>query len=186
MTKDYYLKNAAKYINETRRANIDYSMFEKYLMPGSHVMDLGSGSGRDCFHFNFNFKVSALDYIPEFINQVRFVCEEAMVKDMKDFEEFDKYDGIWAHDSLIHLSSNEIIEVLNKCYYALHGSGVMYCSFNYGEFSGVQSQRYMNFMTEEKFQLILDNTNFTLSEQTIMYESIRGNDVKIIAFILSK
>jgi len=186
MTKEYYLENAKQYINETRNAKVDYTLFEKYLMPGSHILDLGSGSGRDCFHFNYNFKVSALDYIPEFINQVRFCCEETILMDMREYEVFDTYDAIWAHDSLVHLSKNEIIAVLNSMYYALHGSGVMYCTFNYGDFSGMISDRYFTYMDEARFKLILDQTNFKLAETAITFETINNTKTKTIAFVLAK
>ncbi len=186
MTKEYYLKHAQEYINETRNAKIDYMVFEKYLMPGSHILDLGSGSGRDCFHFGFNHRVSALDYIPLFVEEVKYRCEKAMLMDMRDFEEFNVYDGIWAHDSLIHLSSNEIIDILNACYYALHGTGVMYCSFIYGEYQGMIVDRYLNYMNEEKFELIINETNFKLVETKIIFENVNNNKTKNIIFILSK
>ena len=51
--KDYYQENAKEYIGKTINADMSslYSKFEKYLRPGSKILDLGFGSGRDSLYF---------------------------------------------------------------------------------------------------------------------------------------
>ena len=61
---------------------------------------------------------------------------------VQDMDYIDMFDGIWACASLLHVPSNELVEVLNKCYIALKENGVMYCSFKYGGYEGERTGRF--------------------------------------------
>ena len=68
------------------------------------------------------------------------------------FEELDaenRYDGIWACASLLHLPAEKLPDVLRKIERALKPGGVLYASFRCGDFEGMLNGRYFTYYTEE-------------------------------------
>ena len=61
----------------------------------------------------------------------------------------DRYDGIWACASILHLSREELKSVLGRIENALKPGGVLYASFKYGEYEGLRAGRYFTDFTEE-------------------------------------
>ena len=49
-----------------------------------------------------------------------------------ELEEKDKYDGIWACASILHVPYESMVAILQKLYEALKDDGVLYLSFKYG------------------------------------------------------
>ena len=54
----------------------------------------------------------------------------------KELDEIEKYDGIWACASILHLPMNELKVVFGKMIKALKRDGIIYTSFKYGDFEG--------------------------------------------------
>ena len=79
---------------------------------------------------------------------------------VQDINFINIFDGIWACASLLHIPSNEIVDVFNRCYNALTSNGIMYCSFKYGEYEGERNGRFFNDFTLEKLNKVLSNTKF--------------------------
>ena len=48
---------------------------------------------------------------------------------IEDIKYNNEFDTIWACASLLHLKSNLLVDVFNKCYKALQDNGVLYVSF---------------------------------------------------------
>ena len=63
-----------------------------------------------------------------------------------------RYDGIWACSSILHLSKDTLEDVLNKMAVALKDNGVIYTSFKYGDFEGERNGRYFTDFTLELFE----------------------------------
>ena len=51
-----------------------------------------------------------------------------------------KFDGIWASASLLHVPTDEIKDVLKSLKDALKENGILYASFKYGDFEGVRTE----------------------------------------------
>lgn len=68
---------------------------------------------------------------------------------VEDIKYNNEFDTIWACASLLHLKSNDLVDVFNKCYKALQDNGVLYVSFKYGDFEGIIDDRYFTYLTEE-------------------------------------
>lgn len=45
-----------------------------------------------------------------------------------------KYDGIWACSSILHLSLDDLVDVFKRMSKALKDEGIIYTSFKYGDF----------------------------------------------------
>ena len=155
-TLDYYDKNAVLFASGT--ADIEFSelqdTFLSELKDGAAILDFGCGSGRDTLYFlKKSYNVTALDGSAE-------LCKIAgektgipvMQMDFNDFDEHDKYDGIWACASILHLPKQELKNVLLHMEKALHKGGVIYTSFKYGDFSGMRNERFFTDFTEDSFK----------------------------------
>ena len=69
----------------------------------------------------------------------------------QELVEVDKYDGIWACSSILHLPIDELDKVMRKMVVALKENGIIYTSFKYGTFAGERNGRFFTDMTEETF-----------------------------------
>ena len=114
------------------------------------MLDCGCGSGRDTKYFlEKGYDVIAIDGSKE-------LCMKASkltgidIKHMffQDINFDKRFDGIWACASLLHLSKEDLIEVINKLKLAMTSRGVLYISFKYGEFCGLRNGRYFLDLTE--------------------------------------
>ena len=121
---------------------------------GGYILDFGCGSGRDTKYFlEKGYKVYATDGSEE-------ICKLASdytgisVKQMlfEDLDEVEKYEGIWACSSILHLSKGALSDVLKKMAIALKNSGAVYTSFKYGDFEGERNGRYFTDFTIESFE----------------------------------
>ena len=171
-TLDYYNANADKFIAGT--VSVDFKQvrdkFLGYLPEHALILDLGCGSGRDtkCF-MEQGYPVDAVDGSEE-------LCKAATeytgieVKQMlfRDLNVADKYDGIWACSSILHLPKAELLDVISKMIRALKSNGVIYTSFKYGEFEGERNERYFTDFTERSFrEYITEISNIAVEESWI-------------------
>jgi methyltransferase domain len=151
-TINYYDKNVNTFFEATVSADMSeqYNFFEKYLYKGAALLDCGCGSGRDTKYFlEKGYDVIAIDGSKELCmkasNLTGIDIKHMFFQDIN----FDKrFDGIWACASLLHLSKEDLIEVINKLKLAMTSRGVLYISFKYGEFCGIRNGRYFLDLTE--------------------------------------
>ena len=93
-----------------------------------------------------------------------------------DFMELDvreKYDGIWACASVLHLPYEEIKAVMEKMAEALKENGVFYVSFKYGEFEGWRNGRYFTDMTEDGVRRLVEETQGMSAEEIWVTADVR-------------
>lgn len=191
-TIKYYNSNAQKFIENTQ--SVDFRSSQEYflgnLLPAAYLLDFGCGSGRDTKYFlDHGYSVDAIDGSEE-------MCKYASeytgipVKHMffQQLDEQEKYDGIWACASILHLPLQELESVLNKMTRALKSQGIIYTSFKYGTFEGERNGRYFTDMTEETFAALLEKvTTLSLEDQWISDDVRPGRgDEKWLNLILRK
>ena len=155
-TLDYYNQNADTFFLGT--VSVDFTQtqnkFLNYLNPGDSILDFGCGSGRDTKYFlEAGMKVDAIDGSEE---MCRIASEYTGIKVQQmlfqELDAHDKYDGIWACASILHLPKKKLKSVLLKMATALKKHGIIYTSFKYGEFEGERNGRFFTDFTEETFQ----------------------------------
>ena len=158
-TLEFYNKNAQHFASST--ADIEFSeiqdTFLAELKRGASILDFGCGSGRDTKYFlQKGYSVIALDGSAKLCR----IAEEkvgipVIQMDFNDFDEQDRYDGIWACSSILHLPKSELKSVLIHMEQALHKGGIIYTSFKYGDFEGVRNGRYFTDFTEDSFRTFI-------------------------------
>lgn len=154
-TIEYYNRNVEAFVSET--VDVDFSqvqdLFLQMLPEKSRILDFGCGSGRDTKYF------SDRGYFVEPVDGSLEICKSATgrtgipVRNMlfQELCEQQKYDGIWACASILHLSKLDLFDVIEKMANALKSNGVIYASFKYGFFEGERNGRYFTDFTEESF-----------------------------------
>lgn len=162
MSVNFYNENALNFFESTVNSDMKelYNLFLKELPKNASILDLGCGSGRDSKYFIDNgYKVIASDFSKELsILASQYIGQEVVVEDMRKITYENIFDGIWACASMLHLTENEIIDTLNRCYKALKEQGIIYLSFKYGNENYKKDGRSFTCFTEEKFLNLLSNT----------------------------
>lgn len=191
-TIDYYEQNATAFIEGT--LNVDFTeiqnAFLALLPEKALILDFGCGSGRDTKYFlEQGHSVDAIDGTLE-------LCKAASeytginVKHMyfHELNECEKYDGIWACASVLHLKKQELPGIFRKMSTATKKNGIIYLSFKYGNFEGVRNGRYFTDMTEEGMSMLLaDFLELKVEQQWITGDVRAGRgDERWLNMILRK
>ena len=154
-TLSWYRDNAIQYAEETRNSLVLDALWEflSRIKEGGTILDYGSGSGRDSAYFiNKGFSVDSLDGSAEMKAQAeRLFGIKVKLASFLSLEEKDKYDGIWAQASILHLEEHDLKTALTLIERALKRDGVFYSSFRKGEEDGYENGRWYTNMTERRF-----------------------------------
>ena len=105
-----------------------------------------------------------------------------------ELAQVEKYEGIWACSSILHLPLNELAEVMRKMVTALKDNGIIYTSFKYGTFAGERNGRYFTDMTEDTFADFIKQIENIRIEELLITSDIRPNrgEEKWLNIILRK
>jgi mutator protein MutT len=174
-TLQYYNAHAASYIRETINRDIMdiREHFISMLTPGSHILDLGCGSGRDSRVFlDHGFRVTAIDASPAIATITSdFLAQDVLVMKAQDICDNEKYDGIWACASLLHIADSEMSATVKRIADAVRPGGIAYISFKRGTNCNIDDKgRFINRYTLEQFtKICLEIPHIELSAH---YESV--------------
>ena len=154
-TLSWYRENAIQYAEETRNSLVLDALWEflSRMKEGGTILDYGSGSGRDSAYFlDKGFSVDSLDGSAEMKAQAeRLFGIKVKLASFLSLEEKEKYDGIWAQASILHLEEHDLRAALTLIERALKRDGVFYSSFRKGEEDGYENGRWYTNMTERRF-----------------------------------
>jgi len=171
-TLNYYNENAQSFASGTvsiKFTEVQDKFLEK-LNPDAYILDFGCGAGRDTKYFlSRGYQVDAVDGSEQLC---RIASEYTGIKVrqilFQELDEKEKYDGIWACASILHLPKKQLREVLKNMYAALKSKGWIYASFKYGEFEGERNGRYFTDFTTDAFKdFIHDMHGLKIEEQWI-------------------
>lgn len=171
-TIDYYNRNVQDFVDRT--VSVDFTgiqnVFLELLPRDARILDFGCGSGRDTKYFlDCGYQVDAMDGSIE-------LCRAASeytgihVKQMlfQDLAEEEKYDGIWACASILHVKKTELPDIIRKMSLATKKNGIIYISFKYGDYEGERNGRYFTDMTEISMkELLVDFPELKVEKQWI-------------------
>ena len=180
-TLSYYNEQPDQFIRTTLEADMTEirSRFTKHLGPNARILDFGCGSGRDTKAF------LEAGYIVEAIDGSEELCKKAAaytgipVKQMlfSDLNEKDRYDGIWANASLLHLPKPELGDVLQKLEKAMRPQGILFASFKYGTFEGIRTGRYYTDFTRDTLKAFWEKTTtLKIFDEWITNDTLPGRE----------
>ena len=156
-TLDFYNNNSKSYIESTLSIDMShlYKDFLKHIPKGSNILDLGCGSGRDSLEFiKRGYNITAVDGSKELsIATSKVIGQEVICNKFEDLQLTEKFHGIWACASLLHINKRDLINVIKNISYNLEDNGVFYMSFKYGKGEYIDKKgRYFNCYTEKAFK----------------------------------
>ena len=158
-TLSYYDENAQNFIDGT--VAVDFSTvadkFASLLSAGAFILDYGCGSGRDTKYFlKKGFQVEAIDGSKElckYASEYTGITVRCML--FEELDEIEKYDGIWACSSILHVPKKDLLGIFERMVKALKSEGVIYASFKYGDFEGERNGRFFSDFTADAFHSFL-------------------------------
>ena len=176
---NYYESNAEHYAAETFFADMSeqYQRFLPLLKKGAKILDVGSGSGRDaCYFQKHGYQVTALEPSKNLCREIRKVFSgEIICSDIQNYRPKERYDGIWACASLIHLQEEEILRFFEKIDLYLNDNGVVYVSGKNGIPTGEgEDGRFFLEFTEQLVEKILTVNEQLKPEQLWYTEDVSG------------
>ena len=159
ITLTYYNTHAKAFVQGTVAVDfhITQDRFLAQLAAGASILDFGCGSGRDTKYFlQHGFAVEATDGSAE-LCKLASAYTGISVKQMlfDELEAVEKYDGIWACASILHLAWADLVVVMRKMVRAVKDGGVIYTSFKYGQFTGERNGRFFTDLDEEGLARLL-------------------------------
>lgn len=191
-TIEYYNLNAKEFVSRTITLDIDVfrKMFIDRLAKKSLILDFGCGSGRDTKYFlSQGYQVDAIDGS---IEQCKLASKYTGIEVKNAFfsqlSDIEKYDGIWACSSILHLPLNDLTDIMCKMVLALKKDGIIYTNFKYGTFVGERNGRHFTDMTEDTFyEFIKQIEGVTIEEILVSSDTRPGKSgEKWINLILRK
>ena len=179
MMSNYYESNAERYAAETLSADMSeqYQRFLPLLKDGVKLLDVGSGSGRDaCYFQKQGYQVTALEPSKNLCREIRKVFSgEIMCSDIQNYQPAERYDGIWACASLIHLQEEEVLQFFEKIDQYLDDNGIIYISGKNGISTGeVEDGRFFLEFTDRLVEKILTVNKQLKLEQLWYTEDVSG------------
>ena len=193
-TLGYYERNADSYFKMTHDADLTavYQSFVRWLPMGGSILDAGSGSGRDTLAFGRRgYEVEAFDSSPALCKlSTAFTGVTASVRRFQEVQEKEKFDGVWACASLLHVPELELREAISRLVRALKAEGVLYISFKYGAGERVaEDGRLFVDMTEDRLRNVLQGVRSSKLEcvwRTFGEGKFKGRDEWLNALVLKR
>lgn len=181
-TLNYYNNNSKEYIEKTLQGNTNNlcNNFLNNIKKGGKILDLGCGSGRDSLEFiKRGYKIIAVDGSKEMADRAsKIIGQQVICSKFEDLKLEEKFDGIWACASLLHVNRKDIINVIKNISLNLKEDAVFYMSFKYGEDEYIdENERYFNCYTEKTFkEMIEDVPNLKIKEIYITGDTLGGRE----------
>ncbi len=176
---NYYESNAERYAAETVFADMSeqYQRFLPMLKKEAKILDVGSGSGRDaCYFQTLGYQVTALEPSKNLCREIRKVFSgEIVCSDIQSYQPMERYDGIWACASLIHLQEEEVLCFFEKIDLYLNDNGIVYVSGKNGISTGkAEDGRFFLEFNEQLIEKILTVNEQLKLEQLWYTEDVSG------------
>ena len=176
-TLNYYETNAADFVKDTINADMGFNRrkFLDRLPRQGRILDFGCGSGRDTKAFlDLGYEVEAVDGCRELCEiAANYTGIRVKQMDFLELNEKEKYDGVWACSSILHLPYEKLKAVMVKMAAALKKNGVFYISFKYGDFAGWRNGRYFTDMTEDGVRRLVEEIDGMAVEEMWVTADVR-------------
>lgn len=162
--KKQYDRIASSYHSEHAGKLVAQEQLDEFMTlvnTPAQVFDIGCGPGFDVRYLSEKYNVSGIDLSAKFVDIARFENPNSKIVlgDIVDYEmATEKYKGVWARDSLHHITEENLDGVFKKVYDALVEGGIFYVIVREGEGEIVETeergysklQRFYHLFSEEE------------------------------------
>ena len=158
----YYDRTAGEYADSAASVDMShlYGPFLAMVPAGGRILDAGCGAGRDAKVFSDRgYEVDAFDAsagMAEVASEL--LGKPVAVMRFQDVGCRDRYDGVWACASLLHIPEAELTDAIERLAVAIKPGGVLYASFKYGSGERADGDRVFTDMSERRLREIVDGT----------------------------
>ncbi len=173
-----------KLVQEIKNPDLDY--FLKCLPNGGCVLDAGAGPGLDAAILKeYGFDVIALEPVDVFADLI----EQRGVTTIRDnfdaITQVDKFDGIWAHFSLLHVSRDHLPILLANFHKAMKQDGTFVIGMKLGEGSKRDKlgRLYTYYSTDELIELLTSTGFAVFRKRTYRIVGLAGDKEPCIALM---
>ena len=153
----FYSSHSEEYIAATIHADMSsiYVLFEP-LLHGKRILDVGFGSGRDLAYFQSKgYEAYGIDTEPSFVQRAFKAGFRVAQADVRTYETNQKFDGIWACASLLHLSKKDMVQAVERLKGMLKQNGVLFVSLKEGDSEIVDEKgRFMAFVSQGFLEML--------------------------------
>lgn len=143
---EWYNTHADEYFSKTKDYDISHirEKFEVLLPEKAVILDAGCGPGRDVKYFHDKgYSVDAFDASEELVKiGVQHSGSPIALMSFADFDLTEKYDGIWACTSLVHMQKEELLETISRLFRGLKKGGIFYTTLKRSDGEPVQDSVY--------------------------------------------
>lgn len=182
-----------------------YEEFEKNLIEGARILDLGAGSGRTYSYFHkkgydyigLDFSKKMKEYAYKIHDEFSYIVDDMV--NLKQHFENDSIDAVFAVYSLFHLPKNDFKKLLSDIYNILKINGIFLFTYQIGQGEEMVDEPYlnekgkkclyMNYQTDSEIKNLLNQFSY---EELYRKEKVETSDSAInsnevtTAFILIK
>ena len=187
---EYYNKNADAFFQSSVIADMSYdrTKFIRLLPENAVVLDAGCGSGRDSKVFlEYGFEVTAFDASPEMCKRAsKYIGQEVINMRFQDMTYDNKFDGIWASASLLHVPMGELPDVMLRMGEAIKLGGYMYASFKYGDGTKMRGERRFSDFNERSIVPLFENAGFTIVSNMVGHDNRPGREDEMWVSVIAK
>ena len=159
-TVAYYDDNSAAFAARTLNIPMGHvqASFLRELAPGSRILDLGCGAGRDSRAFlAAGYSVTAVDASSEIVRIASEVTgQDALQMRFEELEFVEEFDGVWAAASLLHVRREDMPGILARVVRSLRRGGVLQLSVVYGQGEEFRRGRWFYDYTVATLHAVLD------------------------------
>lgn len=166
-TDRYYDRHAIEYSARTITADMSHlhDRFLSMLPAAGRILDAGCGSGRDLRIFvERGFRAEGIDASRVLVEMAQtYSNTPCVVGRIEDIAVENRFDGVWACASLLHLPKNKLVPALWRLRRALVSGGTMFASVQEGEGEQLMSDgRYCASYGADEFLIAIKSAGFSV------------------------
>ena len=163
----YYEEHAKEYAEQSANEPIreDHARFLSMVPKGGLILDVGFGGARSMLYFQKQGRhVCGIDTCEPFVERAASLGLEVKTLDVLQLEEREKYDGVWASASLLHLKKEDLPKAIDNIARALKSGGAFYCSFKYGDSEREEGGRHFTDLRDgallrDRFEILWEDVS---------------------------
>jgi SAM-dependent methyltransferase len=175
-TKLYYERNAVDYFRQTHARDLEeyWTILERHIKPGSLILDLGCGSGRDMKRFaGQGFCPIGVDYARPLLKlAVAYSGQPAVLGDFRMLPfASSSFDAAWAMASLLHIPRNAIGRTLEQFARVLKPEASLFTAVKLGKGEEIDSLGRLNvYYSLEHWLATLERAGFAIEDLHVSNE----------------